>query len=511
MERRIVECIPNFSESRRPEVVHAIEDVIRSVKGIYSLDRHMDDDHNRTVITFAGEPEPVGEAAYLAIAKAAELIDMDKHSGEHPRIGATDVVPFVPISGVTMDECVELARTVGKRVGEELEIPIYLYEKAATRPDRVNLATLRKGEYEGLKEAILEDPERAPDYGPAKLGKAGATVIGARSPLIAFNIYLTTDDVTIAEKIARRVRHSSGGLRFVKALGMLVEGQAQVSMNLTDYTRTTLESVVETIRREAEHFGVSIKSSELVGLIPEAALIQAARWYLQLDAFTPEQVLERRLLDAIQAEPASEPFLDDLAAGTATPGGGAAAAYAGAMAAGLVTMVARLTIGKKKYADVEAQMEQIITDADELREKLQVAIQEDIVAFEAVMAAYRFPKSTQAEKKARNKAVEEATLRAAEVPLGVCHLAVESLNLAAQVAQDGNLNAASDAGTAGALAIAALRGAGANVRINLLDLPAHDQTKIWLAELDQLEEQSVSLDNDLKSTLLERASIPTHL
>ncbi|TFH36379.1 MAG: glutamate formimidoyltransferase, partial [Anaerolineales bacterium] len=230
MQRQIVECIPNFSESRRPEVVQAIEDAIRSVKGVHTLDRHMDDDHNRTVITFAGAPEAVGEAAFLAIAKAAELIDLETHSGEHPRIGATDVVPFVPILGVTMDECVELARALGKRVGEELDIPVYLYENAATRPDRVNLAHLRKGEYEGLKKAIQEDPSRAPDFGPAKLGKAGATVIGARSPLIAYNVYLTTGDVSIAEKIARRVRQSSGGLRYVKALGMLVEGQAQVSM-----------------------------------------------------------------------------------------------------------------------------------------------------------------------------------------------------------------------------------------------------------------------------------------
>ena len=511
MENRIIECIPNFSESRRPQVVDAIEDVIRSVKGIYTLDRHMDDDHNRTVITFAGNPEGVGEAAFLAIAKAAELIDLDKHSGEHPRIGATDVVPFVPISGVTMDECVELARAVGKRVGEELEIPIYLYENAATRPDRVNLATLRKGEYEGLKKAIREDPQRAPDFGPARLGKAGATVIGARSPLIAYNIYLTTDDVTIAEKIAKRVRHSSGGLRFVKALGMLVDGQAQVSMNLTDYTSTALETVVETIRREAQRFGVAIKYSELVGLIPETALIQAAKWYLQLDGFTPEQVLERRLLDAMKSGPANEPFLDELAAGTATPGGGAAAAYAGAMAAGLVAMVARLTTGKKKYASVKAQMEQIIADADDLREKLQAAMQADIVAFEAVLAAFRLPKSAQAEKEARDKAIEQATLHAAEVPLGICRLAVKSLNLAAQVAQEGNLNAASDAGTAAALAIAALRGAGANVRINLLDLPQHDQAKAWLGELDQLEQQALSVDRDLKSTLLERASIPTPL
>ena len=264
MERRIVECIPNFSESRRAEVVQSIEDSIRAIKGVYLLDRHMDDDHNRSVITFAGDPQAVAEAAFQAVAKAGELIDLDKHSGEHPRIGATDVVPFVPISGVTMEDCIELARSLGKRVGEELGIPVYLYEKAATRPDRVNLANLRKGEYEPIKEAIQSDPDRVPDFGPAKLSKAGATVIGARTPLIAYNVYLTTDDVSVAVRIARRVRHSTGGLRFVKALGMLVDGQAQVSMNLTDYNRTAIETVVESIRREADVFLGAAQGTDLI-------------------------------------------------------------------------------------------------------------------------------------------------------------------------------------------------------------------------------------------------------
>ncbi|TFH32614.1 MAG: hypothetical protein E4G99_12535, partial [Anaerolineales bacterium] len=327
----------------------------------------------------------------------------------------------------------------------------------------------------------------------------------------AYNVYLTTGDVSIAEKIARRVRQSSGGLRYVKALGMLVEGQAQVSMNLTDFTRTALETVVENIRNEAQRYGVAIKHSELVGLIPEAALIQAAQWYLQLDGFTPEQVLERRLDYAMQSEPAADSFLDNLAAGTATPGGGAASAYAGAMAAGLVAMVARLSTGKKKYAPVEAQMKQIAADAEDLREKFQHAIQEDIEAFDALMKAFRLPQETQAEKETRDRTIEQATLHAADVPLGVCRLAVKALKLAAQVAHQGNLNAASDAGTAGALAIAALRGAGANVRINLNDLPELEQTTAWLSELVQLEEEATSHDDELKGALLERASIATPL
>jgi glutamate formiminotransferase/formiminotetrahydrofolate cyclodeaminase len=507
MERRIVECIPNFSESRRPEVVQAIEDAIRAVKGIYLLDRHMDDDHNRSVITFAGDPDAVGEAAFQAIAKAGELIDLNKHRGEHPRVGATDVVPFVPISGVSMEECVDLARALGKRVGEELGIPVYLYEKAATRPDRVNLAKVRKGEYEGLKEAIRSDPDRTPDFGPAELDKAGATVIGARSPLIAYNVYLTTDDVSIADMIAKRVRHSTGGLRFVKALGMLVEGQAQVSMNLTDFTRTALETVVENIRKEAERYGVAIKSSELVGLIPESALMQAARWYLQLDGFTEDQVLERRLFDVMQADQTADTFLNELAAGSATPGGGAAAAYAGAMAAGLVAMVARLTTGKKKYASVEARMEDIIQEADSLRDEFVLARDEDIEAFHAVLEAYRLPKDSAKEKGKRSSTIKNATLRAAEVPLSVCRLATQTLKLANEVAKKGNLNAASDAGTAAALALAALRGAGANVRINLLELPDLKETKAWLKALDALEEEALALDQEVNKALQERASI----
>jgi glutamate formiminotransferase/formiminotetrahydrofolate cyclodeaminase len=507
MDRRIVECIPNFSESRRPEVVQAIQDAIQSVKGIYLLDRHMDDDHNRTVVTFAGSPEAVQEAAFRAIAKAGDLIDLNKHSGEHPRLGATDVVPFVPIQGVSMEECIDLARGLGKRVGEELNIPVYLYEKAATRPDRVNLAKVRKGEFEGLKEAIQSDPELIPDFGPAELGKAGATVIGARAPLIAYNVYLTTDDVSIADKIARRIRHSTGGLRFVKALGMLVDGQAQVSMNLTDYTRTALETVVEGIRREAKRYGVAVQRSELVGLIPEAALIQSARWYLQLDGFSEDQILERKLFDAIRAEPVSDPFLEDLAAGSATPGGGAAAAYAGAMAAGLVAMVARLTTGKKKFEDIEARMLQIVAEADALREEFLQAREDDIQAFDAVMAAYRLPKASAKDKGLRSSAIKEATLHAAEVPLNVCRLAKHALQLANEVVEKGNLNAASDAGTAAGLAVAALRGAGANVRINLLEYPDVKESEAWLKALAALEEESTSLDNALRSTLKERASI----
>ncbi len=293
--QKIVECVPNFSEGRRPEVVRQIVDAIAAVEGVSILDYSSDADHNRSVVTFTAPPETVGDAAFAGIAKAAELIDMTRQSGGHPRMGATDVCPFVPIKGVTMDDCVEIAKALGKRVGDELNIPVYLYEAAAARPERHNLAKVRKGQYEGIRDTIATDPSRAPDFGPARMGSAGATAIGARPFLIAFNVYLNTDDVEIAKKIGKAVRHSSGGLRFVKGMGLLVDGKAQVSMNLTDFTRTPVFRVVEMIRREAARYGVSIASSELIGLIPQQALIDAAAWYLQLDGFSPEQVLENRL------------------------------------------------------------------------------------------------------------------------------------------------------------------------------------------------------------------------
>src|SRR3990172_1185993 len=262
MPQPLVECVPNYSEARRPEVVEAILASIRAVPGVRVLDRHSDLDHNRTVFTFVGSPAAVEEAAFQSIATAARLIDLDQHTGEHPRIGATDVVPFVPLAEVSMQDCVEIARRVGQRVGEELGIPVYLYEQAATRPERQNLENLRRGQYEGLKSEIETNPERAPDFGPAHLGAAGATVIGARQPLVAFNVYLTSEDVAIAKKVAAAVRSSSGGLRYVKALGLFVDGRAQVSMNLVDYRHTPLARVVEFIRREAQRYGVSIHHSE---------------------------------------------------------------------------------------------------------------------------------------------------------------------------------------------------------------------------------------------------------
>lgn len=506
----LVECVPNFSEARRPEVVEAIQEAIASVPGIQVLDRNSDMDHNRSVITFVGSPKEVEEAAYQAIAKAAELIDLNQHSGEHPRIGAADVVPFVPISGITIEECVEIARRLGSRVGETLQIPVYLYERAATRPERQNLEDIRRGQYEGLKEDIASNPDREPDFGPARLGPAGATVIGARPFLIAFNVYLTSQDINIAKKIARTIRHSSGGLRYVKALGLSVDGRAQVSMNLTDFQKTPMAQVVEMIRREAQRYGVAIHHSELVGMIPQAALTGAAVWYMQLDQFEPQQILERRLEELSkenQNQPTKSDFLDALADATPTPGGGSASAYAAASAAALVCMVARLTIGKKAYAQFEEEMERILQKAEALRVSLREAVEQDAKAFNAVMAAFRMPKNTSPEKTIRDQAIEKTTLGAAMVPLQVAGQAVEVMEMAVQVVTHGNLNAISDGASAAALAQAALRSAGYNVKINAANLRDKPTAKDLVEKIDTLEASAALLDQEIISNLKDRGGL----
>ena len=502
MSNALVECVPNFSEGRRQDVLDDIKGSISAVPGVYVLDMHTDADHNRSVITFVGEPKAVEEAAFQMIKKAAQMIDLDKHSGEHPRIGATDVVPFVPIANITMDECVAMAHRVGKRIGQELKIPIYFYEAAALRPERKRLELVRKGEYEGLKTEVKSNPDRVPDAGPAELGPAGATVIGAREFLVAYNVNLTTDDEEIAKKIARTVRHSSGGLRFVKALGMTVEGRAQVSMNLTNFRKTPLPLVVETIRREAERYGVGIHNSELVGLIPQAAMVNTAVWYTQMDLFSPDQVLEGKMAEII-GEGGSVSFIESLAAPTPTPGGGSAAAYAGAMAAGLVSMVARLTIGKKGYQEVEVIMDKILEESEKLRVDLTSAVAEDSNAFDQVMAAYKIPKPDPG----RDAAIQDATLLAAQVPLDAAKKSSRVAELALDAAQSGNKNAITDAGSAVNLAVAAINSAAYNVRINLSDLEDNKLKEQVLAELVKVEQGALLSLDKIKRILTERGGL----
>jgi len=506
--RSLVECVPNFSEARRPEVIDAIVSAMEKAggEGLRILNVSSDKDHNRTVVTMAGQPAAVEAAAFAGIQQAAALIDLRQHTGEHPRLGATDVVPFVPIRDVSLAECVAMARRLGERVGAELGLPVYLYEAAATRPERQNLEDVRRGQYEKLLDEIATSPAREPDFGPRQAGPAGAVIIGARAFLIAYNVYLNTSDVSIAKKVAKAVRQSSGGLRFVKASGFLVDGQAQVSMNLTDFTQTPVARVMEMVKREAARYGAVAIRSELVGLIPQAALVDAAQWYLQLDNLEADQVLESRLAetaaDAAQAT-TTDAFLERLAAGTAAPGGGAAAAYAGAMGAALVGMVARLTVGKKKYAEVEAQMQSVVDGADKLRASLTAAVQADITAFEAVMEALRLPKETIDQQAARAEAVEIAYIHAAEVPLRVARDAVATLGLAAIAAEHGNVNAISDAGSAAHLAQAALAGAALNVRANAAAVKDRATAASWLKELAGLEARA---DDALAA--VERAARP---
>ena len=426
-----------------------------------------------------------------------------------------------------MSECVEMARRLGQKVGSELNIPVYLYEAAALRPERTNLEVIRKGQYEGLKVDVQTNPERKPDFGPANLGAAGATVIGARAPLVAFNVYLTTSDVSIAKTIARAVRQSSGGFRFVKAAGFLVEGRAQVSMNLTDYRQTPLARVIETIRREALRYGVGIHHSELVGLIPQEALLDAAVWYTQLDQFSPEQVLETRLAAASTAQEAGgleedgtipvrftkqidsdsgrAVFLDALSAAIPAPGGGSAAAYAGAMGAGLVSMVAGLTIGRKKYVAEEDRMKTILVESEQLRAELNAAVAQDAAAFEDVMAAFRLPRDTPEQARQRADKIENATLNAARVPLSVTRKALRVMELGAIVTASGNLNAISDGASGAALARAALTAAGTNVRINVNSLVDKASGSLLLAELKKIETQALTLESEIRKSLETRA------
>ncbi len=466
---KIVECVPNFSEGRNKEVLQELIAAIQRGGKVKMLDWEADADHNRSVITFAGEPEACLSAALAGIARASELIDMEKHKGEHPRLGATDVVPFVPISGVTLEECVELARRLGRKVGEELQIPVFLYEAAATRPERVNLAAVRKGEYEGLKIEVGQNPDKKPDFGPERMHpKAGATVIGARMPLIAYNVYLNTEDINIAKQIAKVVREAGGGLPAVKALGFEIKArkQVQVSMNLINYLKTPPHIAFEAVKKEAEKLGVEAVSSEVVGLIPQPALDAAAIHFLKLENFSADQILEEKLRKAGIGVGVPS-FLDEVASSSPAPGGGASAAHTAALASALIAMVCRLTIGKKKYAGVEEEMKHVLEGAETLRKYFENAVEEDTRAFNVVMQALGMPKETEEHKAARAQKMEEGSKAANVVPLAVLERASKLLRLANIAAEKGNINATSDAATAGSLAFAAAEGAYFNVLINL--------------------------------------------
>ena len=549
---RIVECVPNISEGRRPEVIQAIAAVVETVEGIRLLDVDPGCSTNRTVITFAGPPEVIGEAAFRLIREAAERIDMRSHTGEHPRMGATDVCPFVPVRGVTMDECVEIARALGERVGRELGIPGYYYERAATRGEFSNLAHCRKGQYEGL--AKLAQPEWAPDFGPADFNErarsTGATAIGARDFLVAYNINLNTTSTRWANAIAfdlretgRVVKHPDGtservpgSLKAVKGIGWFIEeyGIAQLSLNLTDISVTPVHVAFDEACARAEARGVRVTGSELVGLVPLRVLTEAADHYLrrqrrslgipvaakihlavkslgldELGPFKPEE----RIIDYLLDPPADGPlvakslrgFAEATAAESPAPGGGSVAAYCGAVGAALAGMVANLSAHKRGWEERWESFSEVAVEAQRMRELLLHAVDEDTEAFNAILAAYGLPQTDDAARAERNAAILAATEQATAVPFRVAETALSAMGLALNMAQQGNPNSVTDAGVAALALRAAVRGAVLNVRINAAGLPDGKG-----AEWEQRAAALVDAAEDMERAVLEAVEAVLH-
>jgi glutamate formiminotransferase/formiminotetrahydrofolate cyclodeaminase len=477
--KRLVECVPNFSEGRDAAKLDAIVAAMREVPGVLVLGRESDVDHNRSVVTLAGEPEAVVEAAVRAVGKAAELIDLTRQTGAHPRVGATDVVPFIPIAGITLEDCAALAKQAGREIWKRYRIPVYLYEAAAQRPERANLANVRRGQFEGLREEVLRNPDRAPDIGEPRLHPtAGATAVGARKFLIAYNINLNTPDVAIAKRIAKTVRFSSGGLPCVKAMGvdLRTRNLAQVSMNLTDFEQTPVHQVFETVKREAERHGVSIAGSELIGFIPRRAIEMTAEFYLQIENFSSARVLENRLEEALEEAPApqptnlaaiAEPFLAAVAQPTATPGGGSVAALAGALSASLGEMVAGLSRKKKSQAAFAAPLREALTEFHSASQQMAAAIDRDAASFQAVLAAQKLPHETFEEQQRCDRAIQQALQGAVEVPLEVARKAADLFDKLGQLEAMASPSMLSDLRVARLMAAAAVHGALENAAVNL--------------------------------------------
>jgi glutamate formiminotransferase len=505
----IVECVPNFSEGRIVRNVEAIVHAMLDGPDVYLLDQEMDADHNRSVITLVGTRETVGEAALRGIGKAAQLIDLNLHQGAHPRLGATDVVPFIPIAGVSLEDCVQIAVWVAEETWRRFKIPTYLYEAAARKPERRNLENIRRGQFEGVREEISRNPERHPDYGEAALHPtAGATVVGARKFLIAYNINLDTPDVAVAKAIAKKIRASAGGLPCVKAMGVDLKARdlAQVSMNLTDFETTSLATVFDAVALEAAAKGVQVAGSEIVGLVPRRALEDAAAQRLKVENFHPQMVFENRL-DQVMQEQAAKPggeksralrtgaeaFVDAVAAPTATPGGGSTAALAGALAAALGEMVCGLSLNRKSLEPHHSKLRESRDRLLSLRERLLRNTDRDAQSYEAVMAAVRLPKSTEAEKDLRARAIEEASITAASVPLETAELSAEVTAILSGLKDITIPQAASDLAVALDLAGTARRGAIENVRANLPSI----KDRNYLSQAEQrLREAGGSTEED---------------
>jgi len=553
---RIVECVPNFSEGRRPEVIARLVEAVESVADTAVLDTHVDADHNRSVITFVGGVDAIVEAAVRVAARAAELIDLRHHAGVHPRVGALDVLPFVPVRGVTLEDCIHLAHAAGARIAREVGVPVYFYESAARRPDRVNLEDVRRGGFEQLREEIATNPERAPDEGAARVHEtAGACVVGARSLLVAYNINLNTTDIKVARRIARAVRGRDGGLRFLKALGFELRERnlTQVSMNLVRFEKTELHHAFEAVRREAERWGVRVAGSEIVGLIPQAALDRSAEYFLQIENFSPHLVLENRIASALakrreavagqRSDAASKdasggeragwsadveaeaikrrgvmPEREVGAASTerthvtadapqAAPdeitGGGAAAAHAASLAAALGEMVAHLVERKGKQEDMEREARDALQALGDLRARLTEAADEDGASFAGVIGARRMPGRSNEERRARANAVEEALKGAAAVPLEVASLAVQVGELLETLAELGEPAWLSDSATGAQLALAAVVAARYNVLVNASEIEDEEFTGEHISRADDLLERAREIAARVEASLME--------
>ncbi len=561
---KLVECVPNFSEGRDKNIIKQITDAIEAVEDVTLLDVDPGAETNRTVVTFVGSPKGVEEAAFQAVKKASEVIDMRNHSGAHPRMGATDVCPFVPVSEVTMDDCIRISKKVGKRVGEELQIPVYLYENSASSPERQNLAYVRQGEYEGLPEK-LKDPKFKPDFGPAKFNaKVGTLITGAREFLIAYNINLNTRDVKKAKDLAliirekgRRkrdknsqpVRDENGNIiqipglfKNVKGIGWYIPeyGQAQISINFTNYKVSPPHIVFDKVRELALERGLVVTGSELVGLIPLEAMLMAGKYFLEKQGisyavsekelvhiatislglsdivpFDPnEKIIEYRIAKkGLLVDKTITDFADELASDSPAPGGGSVAALCGSLSAGLTSMVGNLTVGKRKfktseeriaYKENEKLMMEMAYKAQILKKKLLSAIDEDTEAFNKYMSAMKLPKKTDEEKGIRKTAIQEAIKNATEVPLNTMKLCYDVIKLCKTAAEKGNPNAASDVGVSAITALTGVKGAFLNVKINLPSIKDKEVKNKFLAEAEKILDGSKILSEKVEKLVLKK-------
>jgi glutamate formiminotransferase/formiminotetrahydrofolate cyclodeaminase len=552
--KQLIECVPNFSEGRDMAVIKQITDAIESVEGVKLLDVDPGKATNRTVVTFVGEPAAVIEAAFQAIKMACEVIDMSKHTGEHPRMGATDVCPLIPIANISMEETAEWARRLGERVGSELDLPIYLYEAAATRPERKNLATIRAGEYEALPEK-LANPDWKPDFGPAKFNpKSGATVVGARDFLIAYNVNLNTTSVRRANSIAFDVREAGrvvndpatgkpmkdtngdpvrqpGTLKGVKAIGWYIEeyGIAQISMNITDIRATPLHLAFEECCKSADRRGMRVTGSELVGLVPLNVMLEAGKYFLkkqqrsvgvseaelvkiavkslgldELAPFDPQQKIIEYNLE--KGNPANAKklikrsladFADETASESPAPGGGSISAYVGALGAALATMVANLSSHKRGWDERWEEFSEVAEQGQKFKDTLLRAVDEDTDSFNAIMSAFGLPNGTPDEKVVRKAAIQAATKRAIEVPFKVMQASLESFEVIKKMAETGNPNSVSDAGVGALCARAAVHGAFLNVKINAVGLDDKAFASKVVAEGERMIQEADKLEKEI--------------